>query len=531
MNASYSIVILFLITGCAIQSSPEGGPKDETPPGIIRTVPPNKTTNFSATEIMIEFDEFVQLKNFAGQFFASPPLTERVDYKLKGKKLYVFINEELLPNTTYTFNFGAAIEDITENNVQADFKYVLATGDVLDSLFINGTVQDAYSGNPEKGMVAMLYANNTADTTLLNTRPAYYAITDESGNFSIENLALDTFQLVVIKDENLDLLYANEVEKAGFAGREVISGYELTAPIRTFNPVSKTKLLEAGQKGYGKILLSFTQPVTHPQVQLVGSDVVPNKREQSVVELAGGGDSVYYWYNARQFPDDMNFVLLNVRADSLAVDSVRVLLQDAKAPELKPDLLASTALSPVDTAVFESPVPILSVDQKLVRVERDSVPIPFELKLKEPRFLHLWFEKLPAKKYAIYFDKEALTDLFGRTNDSTVTPTKIATEADMALLKINLVASDSGFKIFELINQAGDVVRREFFSERLVFSQKYVPPGKYGIRIIWDSNDNGRWDAGNFLKRLQPEQVMYYPKPIELRANWELDVEWEIPEP
>jgi hypothetical protein len=525
------IGFLWLLSACAIQSAPEGGPKDETAPGIIKTIPPNQSINFSANEIVIEFDEFVQLKNFTGQFFSSPPLNERIDFKLKGKKLYLYLNEELKENTTYTFNFGAAIEDITENNVQADFKYVFATGEVLDSLAISGTVQDAYSGKAEEGMIAMLYPKNTPDTTLLKSRPAYYALTDEFGNFSIENLALDTFKIVVIKDENLNLMYDARAEKAGFSDVEAISGYALAQPIRTYREKGKAELIEATQKGYGKILLSFSNNIKNPEVTLLGGDVVPNKREESVLELAGGGDSVYYWYNAKQYPEDMNFVFLNVVADSLQADSVRVLLQDAKAPQLKLDLTNSKSFSPLDTAYFESPVPIKSIDEKGIRVEQDSVPVPFQLTQKNDRVIGIWFDKKPGTAYAVYFDKEGLTDLFGRMNDSLVVKAKVVTEEDMAILIMNLAGTDSIVKIFELINETGDVVRRETFTDQLVFTQDYVIPGSYGIRIIWDINTNGQWDAGNYGKKVQPEAVLYYPKPIELRANWELEVEWEIPEP
>lgn len=525
------LTLLLFLSACAIQSAPEGGPKDETPPGIVKTVPPNQSINFSAAEIVIEFDEFVQLKNFAGQFFSSPPLNDRVDFKLKGKKLYLYINEELKDNTTYTFNFGAAIEDITENNTQADFKYVFATGEVLDSLAITGTVQDAYTGKAEEGMIAMLYPRNMHDTALLNTRPAYYTLTDEMGNFSIENLALDTFKILVIKDENLNLMYDARAEKAGFSDVEAISGYALAQPIRTYREKGNAELIEASQKGYGKILLSFSNNIKNPHVAIVGGDVIPNKREESVLELAGGGDSVYYWYNPNQYPEDLNFVFLNVTADSLQADSVRVLLQDVRPAQLKMDLTNAKSLSPLDTAFFESPVPIKSIDQKGIRVEQDSVPVPFELSQKDHRLLGLWFDKKPGTPYAVYFDKEALTDLFGRVNDSTVVKANVVTEADMAILKMNLVGSDSVLKIFELINETGDVVRRETFTNQLVFIQNYVIPGSYGIRIIWDSNNNGQWDAGSYAKKVQPEPVMYYPKPIELRANWELEVDWEIPEP
>ena len=40
-------------------------------------------------------------------------------------------------------------------------------------------------------------------------------------------------------------------------------------------------------------------------------------------------------------------------------------------------------------------------------------------------------------------------------------------------------------------------------------------------RVIFDSNGNQKWDTGNFLKKIQPEKVSYYPILIEMRANWE----------
>ena len=57
---------------------------------------------------------------------------------------------------------------------------------------------------------------------------------------------------------------------------------------------------------------------------------------------------------------------------------------------------------------------------------------------------------------------------------------------------------------------------------------EYLPPGEYQIRIIKDSNGNGRWDTGNYLKKIQPEEVQYLIAPINVRANWELNETIEI---
>jgi hypothetical protein len=53
-------------------------------------------------------------------------------------------------------------------------------------------------------------------------------------------------------------------------------------------------------------------------------------------------------------------------------------------------------------------------------------------------------------------------------------------------------------------------------------------PGKYTARIILDSNRNGRWDTGRYLKGLQPEKVLIFSKDINLKANWEVEEPWEI---
>lgn len=524
--------IILFITGCAIQSAPEGGPQDTTPPDIVACTPPNKTTNFNAKEIVIQFDEYVQLKNFSGQFFSSPPLKKRIEQRMKGKKLHLYLDEELLPNTTYTFSFGTAIQDITENNTQANFKYVFSTGDVLDSLAITGTVTDAFTGNVEEGAVAMLYPANLPDSSLLTTKPTFYALTDKSGKFSIENLALDTFKLVVIKDENLNLTYDAATEKSGFCTSTVVAGEPLAKPVRLFHPAKEPALIEAVQKGYGRVLLTFTNPVPPTEVKIMDLFESENlgKPTTDFSERAGKGDSIYFWYNPVFYPEDMRFFFLTLNNDDFSKDSVRVLLSKAKAPELKLALQNLTKLSPLDTFLLESTVPLTNIDPDLFTLLQDTIAVPFTITHTGPRFLRLDFDKKAGRSYELILLPNAVTDLFERTIDSTSIKTSIATDADKAIVKFRIVATDTVPKLFELLRGA-KTIKRIAFTDSVVLDIPFIEPGKYGIRIVWDENQNGRWDGGNYLQRKQPEEVMYYPKPIELRANWELEVEWEIPEP
>ena len=520
---------LFL-AGCAIQSPPEGGAKDVTPPTILEASPENKTINFTATEIVFTFDEYVQITNFGNEFFSSPPLQNRIEYRLKRKKLYLTLDEELRPNTTYTFSFGNALQDNTEGNVQVDYKYVFATGEVLDSLHIHGSVVDAFTGTPEEKAIAMLYPADLPDSSLVKQKPIYYAITNAAGEFQIENLAADTFQVIVISDKNLNLLLDEGIDKIGFIGEPVPTGVQIAEPIRLFNASVAPKFIDAGQKGYGKIALTFTRPAKNLSVEIAGNELFGDKRQTTFLEPSRNRDTALFWFNPLEYPDDVNFLMLNVSADSLQEDSVRVLLQKAQPPALKLAPKSLAKMGPADTLFLQCLVPIVSIDQSLVSVMQDSLPVPFELSQIDSRKFALYFAKKPGQAYEILFQNEALTDLYGRLNDSIVLKTVVATDEEKAIVKFKINAADNRPKIFELL-RGNQAIKRIPFTTEIKFDMSYIEPGKYGIRVIWDDNQNNRWDVGNLRTREYPEQVMYYPKPIELRANWEMDVVWEIPAP
>ena len=77
--------------------------------------------------------------------------------------------------------------------------------------------------------------------------------------------------------------------------------------------------------------------------------------------------------------------------------------------------------------------------------------------------------------------------------------------------------------IVQLTDDRGELKREQIGTEPNPFTFKHLDPGKYGIRVIFDENQNGRWDTGSYLKKLQPERISYFPDIIEVRANWELE--------
>ncbi|MDE3236851.1 MAG: Ig-like domain-containing protein [Bacteroidota bacterium] len=128
--------------------------------------------------------------------------------------------------------------------------------------------------------------------------------------------------------------------------------------------------------------------------------------------------------------------------------------------------------------------------------------------------------------FKLIVQKEAATDSAGVTLFKTDTVSFYTKkEADYGSLKIRFTNLDvSRHPVLELI-QDDKIV----FSHRMTqktFYQKLYYPGDYEIRVLYDDNQNGIWDPGNFKLKKQPEQVKSIEKKINIRNNW--DNEYEL---
>jgi hypothetical protein len=67
----------------------------------------------------------------------------------------------------------------------------------------------------------------------------------------------------------------------------------------------------------------------------------------------------------------------------------------------------------------------------------------------------------------------------------------------------------------------GEEIRNSYPLVSMEWSNKYVIPGEYDIRILFDDNNNGKWDPGNYSQKLQPEKAITLSQKLGVRANWD----------
>ncbi|HLN52190.1 MAG TPA: Ig-like domain-containing protein [Lentimicrobium sp.] len=208
-------LLALLAVSCANPVSPTGGPKDETPPEVTRTTPPNLSTNFTGNEITLYFNEFINLKDINSQLIISPPVKEPPEFHVRGKSLIAEFKDPWRKETTYNIFFGDAIVDITENNPLSGYKFTFSTGDVLDSMIIKGKVINAFNLTPVKGAYVMLY-DSIYDSVPYKQIPYYISKTKETGEFELSNLRNIQYLIFGLTDLNANYMFDMSNEEISF---------------------------------------------------------------------------------------------------------------------------------------------------------------------------------------------------------------------------------------------------------------------------------------------------------------------------
>ena len=197
------MALAMLMAACASIGSPEGGPRDYTPPQVVKTTPAAGALNFKGNKVEITFDEIVNLKDQQKKVVVSPAPKTQPLIRTVGKKVTIEFRDELEENTTYVIDFSNAIEDNNEGNQMDGYAFAFSTGDVIDTLAVSGIVLRANDLEPMQHVLVGLHSNldDTAFTRLPLERVSR---TNDLGKFTIRNLKPGSYHVFALNDVDGD---------------------------------------------------------------------------------------------------------------------------------------------------------------------------------------------------------------------------------------------------------------------------------------------------------------------------------------
>lgn len=184
--------------------------------------------------------------------------------------------------------------------------------------------------------------------------------------------------------------------------------------------------------------------------------------------------------------------------------------------------------------IFTFETPLKRFDSSKIHFTTDTLFTPvtsgfsWELDSTSTRlsFKYPWQENTP---YALFLDKDFATDTLGKELLKADTVKFITKKkADYGELRLRLRNLDMASNPVLLFIQSNDTKKAVPLTSENFFDPLFIP-GEYDLRIVNDRNKNGKWDPGDFFHgRIQPEKVIPLSRTINVKANWENEVEIDI---
>ena len=507
------------------------------------------------TKVAFTFDEYVTVKDPKG-IYLSPPQKKTPKYKIRGKSVIVYFEEDLLPNTTYTLDLTGAIADNNEGNMFPGFTTFFSTGESIDSMYVTGIVQDCNTLAPIKGATVMLYKDQR-DSAVFLERPFAAVKTDDWGYFALRNIQDTVYRVYAVVDGNGNNIYDPDEDRIAFLDtlfRPVNVVNDTVAELKKFDvkdtvacqsrkvelrmnvfreKPSKQLLMNKQRTGDRSAYITFMAPET--RIDSLWFQGFPAR--DVITEFNIEKDSLLLWLNnQRQMPDTLRLCVKYWKTDTLGVlqpVTEKVNLVDENKPKSRaarkkvehkdticglslkaePETFEQNGISlefdnpPIlgafDSLIFKSINPRQKENVEKFEIRRDSLNlrryiITPQVKIQDG---YEYFFKVP---YRIF------KDINGHWNDSTEVKVSLPKDDALSLFTLNLTGVNGNKYIIDFMDERKSNILRSYIIESdSVLQFPYLKSGKYSVRITEDLNRNGIVDTGNLLAHRQPEKVRF----------------------
>lgn len=520
------LLLVFALVSCAKKGTITGGSKDTIAPKMIGSFPKNMSTNFNGKEIKINFDEYIKLKDVNKQLIISPPMKlqpEILPYTAS-KFITIRIKDTLLPNTTYSFNFGKSIQDNNEGNPYQQFKYVFSTGRHIDSLTLGTKVKDALEKSVDNYISLMLYevTEKYNDSIIYKQVPRYITNTLDSLKLvKFENIKQGKYKLVAIKDVNSNNKFDPKSDKIGFQKDFITIPNDTLYELELFKEELPFKAVNVSQASGNRFTLGYEGNPKDVNISIKkNGEIFP-----FIMTKLPKKDSLQVWFKG-------------IKGDSLSIDVSKNKFKKIftlKVKEQKKDTIGfstdqGATLNFRETFALKSNIPLKNWDiTKIKLINKDSSEVKFTADYDTyHQLLKFNFQKNPLEKYNLKILPGGLIDFNEKKNDTLSYTFNTNNLSDYGNLKISLEHVKRFPVIIQLTNTKGEVLASEYSEKNTIVNFDLLEPNKFTLRVIYDDNKDKEWTPGNFLEQRQSEEVIYFPKEIDVRSNWDVEQPFDL---
>ena len=425
------------------------------------------------------------------------------------------------------------MQDNNESNTLERFKYVFSTGKYIDSLTLEGNVKNSFKSENIENIKLLLYRLDSSytDSAIYKRKPDYVTSTLDSSNYKFSNLRKGNYLLVALKDLRSDYIFKPKTDEIGFL-KDTIS-LPRDSIIKTELSIFKEELPYTFRRGKeirkGQLIFGYQGKPSNLKIENLSA--VPDNF-QTIIFPEKDKDTLNLWHS----PIEKDSLIFKISNNNI-IDTITVALRKKQLDSLTVTKITGGVLNIKDTLFFSTNNPIIKIDtSKINFVHTDSIYITYKAFIsKKESSVGFLFEKKFKTSYKLNLYPDALVDIFETSNDTVTSQFRTRSIEDYGEISLAIQNPEKVPVIIQLTDINDVTVAQETSSENKTISFNYLIPKKYKIRIIYDTNNNGKWDTGNYLEKKQPEPVQYFPEVQEIRPNWVLNevikIYGKIPKP
>lgn len=523
---------------------------DSIPPKVVKEVPLNGSVNYTGKKIEVQFDEYIQLDNVMQHLLVCPPQQTPPEINAIGKSLKVEFKQPIQDSTTYTLDFGSAICDYHEKNPLRNYLFAFSSGPVIDTLEVAGLLVNAEDLNPISGVCVGLQ-RVLEDSALTSLPLNRISRTDSVGGFRIRNIHEGCYRLYGIGDVNRDYLYSPG-EGLAWSNDTVCPDTTVQHYVLWYSQDSRRRqyMQRAKRETANKLVITFSAPMDSMPLLIPEDSTL---MDRAYLQRSSGKDTIILWLkdSADMQLDTLRLQLTYYKTDSLMalIKTIDTLAVSYRVPQmneramqakqkkeaarrLKVTSNASDHMDVWDTLCICSDYPLdtLCAEKVHLYIKKDTVRTLVSCHVMAADGANMRYHVLPEQwqqgaEYELRVDSAAMLDIYGVGNESKQFGVKRKSPSDYATLTIVMVHPEDGMRLQLLTDK--DVVLRDVPVKQGRVVLRNLSPVSYYLRMYIDRNADGRWTAGSWSEKLQPEPVYYFPSKLTLKANWEFEEKFD----
>ncbi|MFP4459939.1 MAG: Ig-like domain-containing protein [Candidatus Zixiibacteriota bacterium] len=536
-----AFLAIYLISGCASQAAPGGGPKDTKPPEIITTFPENKSVNI-ANDIVFEAEFSERIKLEKNDIFISPPVPE-FRFKEKGKGFILEPEAPLLDNTTYIVTISTEVTDLRNNKLESGKQIAFSTGGYIDSLSVSGKLFN------EEIMPAKFKPITMWQIPYDSLRkPDYISWTDSMGFFEIDYLPDDRFilagfekldgknipnivgQYCIFHDsvstfgaDSLDFfMIMTSHDTLGLYVRMISQkdDYSIEVKLSQEAGISEKTAIEAKPElgdfrilpGYGRykdIVFFFDEPIDAGEYEIKITNLLSKDGNRIDIdslqlEIDGQKDTLSPYITER-------FPRVNI-----SPDEENIYMTKFKHP-IKRGAISAQAYK------FDT----LDTSEDTARIDTSFIPIPGKSEIVNPYTL-AFYPDFSSIDFAVWKARWKVSDALGYNgksySDTLWENFQYKKSGSTGSLVLEL--SDSPCQNFIMMLRRKSLYEKALQPTDSGYIAAGLSEGTYKLWAYCDSDGDSTYTSGDIIDMIHAERSFFYGDSINIKGKWITEIRW-----